>query len=74
MGFLLVMLCVTTISLGDLPVIYGCMEWSSGWLQAMGLFICLEGGHVSVHAQTCVYMGICMCTWAYVCAHGQMYV
>lgn len=48
---LLAMLCVPTISLGDLPIKYNYMERSSGQLQAMCLCI-------SVFRRWA-----CVCTW-----------
>ena len=82
MGFLLAVLCVTTISLGDLPVNYRCMERSSGWLQAMCLCIWVFGrwtcvctcADMCIHGHMCVHTDRCTCSSRHVCVHRQVCV
>lgn len=64
---LLAMLCIPTISLGDLPIKYNYMERSSGQLQAMCLCISVFRRWACV----CTWTGMSTCEHTCVCVHGK---
>lgn len=66
-------LCITTISLVDLPVKYRCRDRMFDSLQVMGLCTWVSGrwACVCTWADTYVYPGRHVCTWTDMCVPGQ---